>query len=175
MNVNVTIKGPTKDEFQLPRLPYFCLANLVSCPSATCCSNSGTSSSSTAPDRLHPPDELVESLMKQFLCGSAHTHRDRDTGNELTISFTVLYVLMNAPTTHLKVKKTNSPSATGTNQGEQVRKLTVMHARSFPPRSGIFPPPAWSLQDTNTKNAQDRTSHTPLDSKRKKKHKSEFT
>ena len=44
----------------------------------------------------------------------------------------------------------------------------IHDARSqLPPRNEVFPPPAWSPQDTNSKTAQGGTSDTPLDSKKK--------
>ena len=48
---------------------------------------------------------------------------------------------MKAPTTHLRVKKTNSPSATGTNQGEA-------GAQAYRDACSQLPPAKWNIPPT---------------------------
>lgn len=53
------------------------------------------------PDLLHLLDEVVESLMKQLRADHS-AHKPTQIMQPLTISCTVLYALMNAPTSHLE-------------------------------------------------------------------------
>ena len=84
------------------------------------------------PDLLHLLDEVVESLMKQLRADHS-AHKPTQIMQPLTISCTVLYALMNAPTSHLE-GWSNQPTGRKRKYIECmcVANLPVMHASSFP-------------------------------------------